>query len=94
MTHRFGSGQVVIPKRLRDELGLRPGVKVEFERDRDGVRVRLDSWAVMACSRARSRARFRDCFAVVTAAARDATLLTGDPELLDRDLGCRVRDLR
>jgi len=45
-------------------------------------------------SRARSRARFRDCFAVVAAAARDATLLTGDPELLDRDLGCRVRDLR
>jgi AbrB family looped-hinge helix DNA binding protein len=32
-------GQVVIPKELRDELGLRPGVEVEFERDGDAVRV-------------------------------------------------------
>jgi predicted nucleic acid-binding protein len=37
---------------------------------------------------------FADCFAAATAAARNATLFTGDPELLDRDLGCRVRDLR
>jgi len=37
---------------------------------------------------------FADCFAAATAAARGATLLTGDPELLERDLGCRVRDLR
>jgi predicted nucleic acid-binding protein len=37
---------------------------------------------------------FADCFAAATAAARDATLLTGDPELLDRDVGCRTRDLR
>ncbi len=37
---------------------------------------------------------FADCFAAASAAARDATLLTGDPELLDRDVGCRVRDLR
>ena len=37
---------------------------------------------------------FADCFAAVTAAARGATLLTGDPELLERDVGCRTRDLR
>ena len=37
---------------------------------------------------------FADCFAAATAAARDSTLLTGDPELLERDLGCRTRDLR
>jgi predicted nucleic acid-binding protein len=37
---------------------------------------------------------FADCFAAATGAARDATLLTGDPELLERDVGCRVRDLR
>jgi predicted nucleic acid-binding protein len=37
---------------------------------------------------------FADCFAAATAAARDATLLTGDPELLDRNVGCRTRDLR
>lgn len=37
---------------------------------------------------------FADCVAAATAAARRATLLTGDPELLDRDVGCRTRDLR
>jgi predicted nucleic acid-binding protein len=37
---------------------------------------------------------FADCFAAATAAARNATLLTGDPELLERDVGCRTRDLR
>lgn len=37
---------------------------------------------------------FADCFAAATAAACDATLLTGDPELIERDVGCRVRDLR
>lgn len=37
---------------------------------------------------------FADCFAAVAAVAHDATLLTGDPELLDRDVGCRTHDLR
>jgi predicted nucleic acid-binding protein len=37
---------------------------------------------------------FADCFAAATAAARDATLLTGDPELLERNVGCRTLDLR
>jgi predicted nucleic acid-binding protein len=37
---------------------------------------------------------FADCFAAATALARGATLLTGDPELLARDLGCNVTDLR
>ena len=37
---------------------------------------------------------FADCFTTATAAARDATLFTGDPELLQRDVGCNVRDLR
>jgi predicted nucleic acid-binding protein len=37
---------------------------------------------------------FADCFAAATAAAYNATLLTGDPELLGRDVGCRARDLR
>jgi uncharacterized protein with PIN domain len=44
--------------------------------------------------KARHPIAFADCFATATAAARDATLLTGDPELLDRDVGCRTRDLR
>jgi predicted nucleic acid-binding protein len=37
---------------------------------------------------------FADCFAAATASAHDARLLTGDPELLERDIGCAVRDLR
>lgn len=37
---------------------------------------------------------FADCFAAAAATARHATLLTGDPELLERDVGCRMRDLR
>lgn len=36
-----------------------------------------------------------DCFAVATAVAHDAVLLTGDPEILDGGpLGCNVEDLR
>jgi AbrB family looped-hinge helix DNA binding protein len=40
MTQRVGAkGQVVIPKGIRDELGLKPGSEVDFERDGDGVRI-------------------------------------------------------
>ena len=38
MTHRVGpKGQVVIPKDLRDELGIEPGDEVNFWRDGDHV---------------------------------------------------------
>jgi len=41
MTHRVGpKGQVVIPKQLRDELGIEPGDEVSFWRDGDHVAVR------------------------------------------------------
>ncbi len=40
MTQRVGAkGQVVIPKELRDSLGLQPGAEVDFERDGDTVRI-------------------------------------------------------
>jgi AbrB family looped-hinge helix DNA binding protein len=40
MTQRVGAkGQVVIPKDLRDGLGLQPGAEVDFERDGDTVRI-------------------------------------------------------
>ncbi len=37
---------------------------------------------------------YGDAFAVATAAAHGAVLLTGDPELTSRSLGCRLEDLR
>ena len=41
MTQRIGTkGQVVIPKRIRDRLGLGPGAAVGFEEREDGVMIR------------------------------------------------------
>jgi AbrB family looped-hinge helix DNA binding protein len=41
MTHRVGAkGQVVIPKDLRDALGIEPGDEVSFWRDGDHVAIR------------------------------------------------------
>jgi predicted nucleic acid-binding protein len=37
---------------------------------------------------------YGDAFAVATAAAHGAVLLTGDPEIVGRSVGCRVEDLR
>ncbi len=41
MTHKVGiKGQVVIPKAIRDEIGIKPGDEVTFEPDGKDVRVR------------------------------------------------------
>lgn len=41
MTHKVGAkGQVVIPKAIRDEIGIKPGDEVAFEPDGRDVRVR------------------------------------------------------
>lgn len=37
---------------------------------------------------------YGDAFAVAAAAAHGAVLLTGDPEITRRSVGCRVEDLR
>ncbi len=36
----MGAGQVVIPKELRDQLGLKPGEEVEFALDGDALCIR------------------------------------------------------
>jgi predicted nucleic acid-binding protein len=36
---------------------------------------------------------YGDAFAIATAAAHGAVLLTGDPEITKRPVGCRVEDL-
>jgi len=41
MTHKVGpKGQVVIPKEIRDQLGIEPGDEVSFWREDDHVAVR------------------------------------------------------
>jgi AbrB family looped-hinge helix DNA binding protein len=41
MTHKVGiKGQVVIPKAIRDQIGIEPGDEVTFEPDGKDVRVR------------------------------------------------------
>jgi antitoxin PrlF len=68
MTHRVGAkGQVVIPKELRDELGIEPGDQVTFWRHGDHVAVRP------ASHRRPLRGRFEGARLVdVLAAERDA----------------------
>jgi AbrB family looped-hinge helix DNA binding protein len=36
MSKMTSKGQVTIPRRLRDHLGLRPGIEVDFELAQDG----------------------------------------------------------
>jgi antitoxin PrlF len=41
MTHKVGvKGQVVIPKAIRDRIGIRPGDEVAFDSDGEEVRIR------------------------------------------------------
>ena len=47
-----------------------------------------------ATIKAQHRIAYGDAFAVATAVAHDATLLTGDPEILTANAGWPVEDLR
>jgi AbrB family looped-hinge helix DNA binding protein len=41
MTHKVGpKGQVVLPKAMRDRLGIKPGDEVRFDEGEDGIVVR------------------------------------------------------
>ena len=50
----------------------------------------------VAALRADHSIALADCFAIATAAANGATLITGDPEIIDlaEQLPCRVTDAR
>ncbi len=77
-------GQAVADETLRD---LRAALALDLPGTARMIEV--------ARLKARAPIALGDCFAVVTAAARDLVLLTGDPEILDlADCPCRVEDLR
>ncbi|HET7293406.1 MAG TPA: type II toxin-antitoxin system VapC family toxin [Vicinamibacteria bacterium] len=50
---------------------------------------------ILAAARIKARhsLAYADAFAIATAVAHGAVLLTGDPELTRGDVGCRVEDL-
>lgn len=57
MTHKVGpKGQVVIPKDLRDALGIEPGDEVTFWRDGEQVIVRRSASSPELKGRLRGRA--------------------------------------
>lgn len=66
------------------------GLRKAFELDLPGTTLMTET----ARLKASTPIALCDCFAVATACARNLTLLTGDPEILDRDLACSVEDLR
>jgi len=62
MTHKVGTkGQVVIPKAIREEIGIEPGDEVAFEAD--GVDVRIRRAADEPQSRARGIRALRGIWA-------------------------------
>jgi len=64
MTHKVGvKGQVVIPKAIREEIGIEPGDEVAFEAD--GVDVRIRRAADEPEARAREIRALRGAWAEV-----------------------------
>ena len=66
------------------------GLRKAFELDLPGTALMIET----ARLKASIPIALGDCFAIATARARNSTLLTGDPEILDRELPCPVEDLR
>jgi AbrB family looped-hinge helix DNA binding protein len=73
MTHRVGTkGQVVIPKAIRDEIGIEPGDEVAFEAD--GVDVRIRRAADEPAARAREIKALRGIWADTPGAGTEELL--------------------
>ncbi len=66
------------------------GLRKAFELDLPGTALMVET----ARLKASIPIALGDCFAIATARARNLTLLTGNPEILDRDMPCSVEDLR
>lgn len=66
------------------------GLRKNFELDLPGTTLMIET----ARLKASTPIALGDCFAIATARARNLTLLTGDPEILDRNIPCAVEDLR
>jgi predicted nucleic acid-binding protein len=66
------------------------GMRKSFELDLPGTSLMIETArlkSVMTIALA-------DCFAIATAHSHGLTLLTGDPEIISRDVPCPVEDLR
>jgi PIN domain nuclease of toxin-antitoxin system len=61
-----------------------------FELDLPGTALMIET----ARLKASTSIALGDCYAIATACAHNLTLLTGDPEILDRQMPCAVEDLR
>ena len=66
------------------------GVRKSFALDLPGTSLMIET----ARLKSALSIALADCFAIATAHSHGLTLLTGDPEILDREVPCRVEDLR
>jgi len=82
MTHKVGTkGQIVIPKAIRDQIGIEPGDEVAFEPD--GMEVRIRRVADDPALRAREIKALRGALATIPGGGSEALLKERE---LERDL--------
>ena len=66
------------------------GLRKTLELDLPGTALMIET----ARLKASTPIALGDCFAIATARAHNLRLLTGDPEIIDREVPCQVEDLR
>lgn len=69
---------------------VRTGMRKSFALDLPGTSLMIET----ARLKSALPIALADCFAIATAHSHGLTLLTGDPEILDREVPCPVEDLR